>query len=98
MVVMNTLLVVGTLAFIGGVLVTVLLGLLIAIYRNTRKDEEETGSYLIPAGALMGGPHGGGGMGGLGQLYAAAQAAKAAEEAAAGKKEPEKAEIGGQYI
>ena len=100
MVALNTLLVAGTLAFSAGVLVTVLLGLLIAIYRNTKKDEEEDrGIYTIPASALMsgGGPPGGG-MNGLMQLYHAAQVSKAAEEAEAAKKDKPEAALGGQYL
>ena len=102
MVALNTLLIAGTLAFSAGVLVTVLLGLLVAIYRNTRKDdEEEQGVYTIPASALMGGPPGGGGggMGGLMQLYQAAQEAKASQDAAeVAKKDKPEAALGGQYL
>lgn len=100
MVELNTLLIAGTLAFSAGALITVLIGLLVAIYRNTRKnDDEDNGIYTIPASALMGGPPGGGGggMGGLMQLYQAAQHAKEAEEA--GKKDDKpKADLGGQYL
>lgn len=100
MVALNTLLIVSILAFGAGVLTLGVMGLLIAIYRNTKKnDDNESGIYTIPASSLMGGPPmggGGGGMNGLMQLYAAAQAAKESEEA--GKKDTPKADIGGQYI
>ncbi len=97
----NLLLTVSTLSFGAGVLTVVVVGLLIAIYRNTRKKDEddEAGIYTIPASSLMGMPQGGGGggMNSLMAMYQAAQDAKAAEGAAEKKDEP-KAALGGTYL
>ena len=100
MVTLDTLLIVSSISFAGGVLITLLFGLLIAILRNSQDNDDEEVPYAIPLSALMGGGGGGVPNAELANMYRAAQAAHAAGAGAGAppKKEEKKEEIGGQYI
>lgn len=101
---LSSLLVVAGAGGVVATFATVVLGLLISIYLNTRKEArpEEDEALVIPYSALMNGAAGGGG----GQTLSIADVmrARAAMAAAGGgappdeKDKKDKPEIGGQYL
>jgi hypothetical protein len=95
MVELEAALLVGLLSFGVGVVVTLVLGLLICVYLNTRQkdDDDDDGGYVMPLSALMGGGQPGG-MGGI----TPADIQRAAAAVAASKDKAPDAPKGGNYI